>query len=172
MAHAIQHAVTRSGIEPDRIEDVIGGTVLATGTAGSNIARNASFAAGLPVQASAQTVDRQCASGLVAIATGAKQILCDGMEVVVAGGQDSVSLVQGRYFEWGGAEADPTVTSQVPGAYLPMLRTAEFVAKKYGITRAAPVARREADILKAKGLSERTVCRIAGVSLRVTNFKL
>lgn len=136
MAHAIRHAVARSGIEPDCIEDVIVGTVLAAGTAGSNIARHASFAAGLPLHAAAQTVDRQCASGLIAIAAGAKQILCDGMEAVIAGGQDSISLVQARYFDWVGAEADPMVTSEVSAAYMPMLKTAEIVAKKYGITRA------------------------------------
>ncbi|GAB7548561.1 acetyl-CoA C-acyltransferase [Cupriavidus sp. 8B] len=137
MAHAIRHAVARSGLEAERIEDVVVGTVLGAGTAGSNVARFASFAAGIPVQASAQTVDRQCASGLVAISTGAKQILCDGMEVVVAGGQDSISLVQGRYFDWAAEEADPAAVKAVRNAYMPMLQTAEFVASKYRITRDA-----------------------------------
>lgn len=137
MGHAISHALARSGVEPDRIEDVIVGTVLSAGTAGSNIARYASFAAGIPVGAAAQSVDRQCASGLVAISTAAKQILCDGMEAVVAGGQDSISLVQSRYFDWVAEEADNSVIRTVPHAYMPMLRTAEFVSRKYGISRDA-----------------------------------
>jgi len=137
MAHAIRYAVERSGINSDRIDDVIVGTVLSAGTAGSNIARHAAFAAGIPVHAAAQTVDRQCASGLLAIATGAKQILCDGMEVVVAGGQDSISMVQNRYFDWMNAEADINVSGIIPNAYMPMLETAEFVARKFGISRQA-----------------------------------
>ncbi|RUZ72789.1 acetyl-CoA C-acyltransferase [Mesorhizobium sp. M7A.F.Ca.US.006.01.1.1] len=137
MAHAIRHAVERAGIEPATIDDVLVGTVLAAGTAGSNIARNAAFAAGLPVTAAAQTIDRQCASGLMAIATGAKQIMVDGMDVVVAGGQENISAVQNRYYEWVYAEKDEQTVERVPHAYMPMLQTAEFVARKYGISRDA-----------------------------------
>lgn len=137
MGHAISHAVERSGIERDRIDDVVIGTVLAAGTAGSNIARHALLAAGLPVTVSGQTMDRQCASGLMAIATGAKQIMVDGMEAVVAGGQENISAVQNRYFEWMLAEQDPNVARNSPHAYMPMLLTAEFVASKYGISREA-----------------------------------
>lgn len=135
MGHAIRHAVARSGIEPGRVDDVVIGTVLAAGSAGSNIARNAVFASGLPCTVSAQTMDRQCASGLMAIATGAKQIVLDGMETVVAGGQENISAIQARYYEWVYAEKDPNVLSFVPSAYMPMLETAEHVAQKYGITR-------------------------------------
>jgi acetyl-CoA C-acetyltransferase len=135
MGHAIRHAVDRSGIEADRVDDVIVGTVLAAGTAGSNIARNAVFASGLAHTVAAQTIDRQCASGLMAIATGAKQIVVDGMDVVVAGGQENISAVQTRYYEWAYAEKDSQVLRFAPHAYMPMLDTAEFVAKKYGITR-------------------------------------
>ena len=88
------------------------GTVLTAGTAGMNLARNAAIAAGIPVTAGAQTIDRQCASGLTAIAAAAKQIVVDGMQVVVAGGQDNISAVQKRYLEWVGAEKDPNVTRQ------------------------------------------------------------
>lgn len=137
MAHAIRHAVQRSGIEPDRIEDVIIGTVLGAGTSGWNVARQSVFAAGLPVTASAQTMDRQCASGLMAIATAAKQVIVDGMEVVVAGGQENISRVQTRYYEWANAEQDPNVLALQPNSYMPMLDTAEFVVRKYGISREA-----------------------------------
>jgi len=135
MAHAIRHAVARSGMDGERIDDVIVGTVLAAGTAGSNIARNAVFASGLPQTVAAQSIDRQCASGLMAIATGAKQIVVDGMEVVVAGGQENISGVQTRYYDWVYAETDAEVLRLAPNAYMPMLETAEFVARKYGITR-------------------------------------
>ncbi|HSV68683.1 MAG TPA: acetyl-CoA C-acyltransferase [Methylibium sp.] len=135
MAHAVRHAVARAGLDPERIEDLIVGTVLAAGTAGSNIARQAAFAAGLPHSVSAHTIDRQCASGLMAIAAGAKQIIVDGMDVVVAGGQDNISAVQQRYVEWVQAEQDASVLLHAPQAYMPMLQTAEFVARKYGISR-------------------------------------
>jgi acetyl-CoA acetyltransferase family protein len=135
-AHVIRHAVNRAGVNPGRIEDVVLGTVLAAGTAGSNIARNAALAAGLPYTVPGQTIDRQCASGLMAIATAAKQIVVDGMDVVIAGGQENISAVQNRYFEWVQAEVDPNVMTYAPHAYMPMLKTAEFVSRKYGITRA------------------------------------
>lgn len=137
MAHAIRHAVARAGVEPDRIEDVVVGSVLNAGTAGSNVARNAALAAGLPVGVAAQTIDRQCASGLMAIATAAKQIMVDGMEVVVAGGQENISAVQNRYFAWVTEEIDPNVVAHAAHAYLPMLQTAEHVARQYGISREA-----------------------------------
>ena len=137
VAHAIRHAVERARIEPAEIEDVVIGTVLTAGTAGMNIARNAAFAAGIPVTAGAQTIDRQCASGLTAIAAAAKQIVVDGADVLVAGGHDNISAVQKRYLEWVGAERDPNVTQRVPHAYMPMLQTAENVARKYRISREA-----------------------------------
>lgn len=135
MAHAIRHAVERSGLEGAVFEDAIIGTVLAAGTAGGNLARNAVFAAGLPVSVPAQTMDRQCSSGLMAIATAAKQITFDGMEAVIAGGQENISAVQNDYFGWVAKEVDPNVVARVSSAYMPMLHTAEYVAKKYGISR-------------------------------------
>src|SRR4030095_8299815 len=137
VAHAIRHAVERARIEPGEIEDVVIGTVLTAGTAGMNIARNAAFAAGIPVTAAAQTIDRQCASGLTAIAAAAKEIIIDGVEVVVAGGHDNISAVQKRYLEWVAAERDPNVTRHVEHAYMPMLLTAENVVRKYKIGREA-----------------------------------
>ncbi|RQT57694.1 acetyl-CoA C-acyltransferase [Burkholderia cepacia] len=135
LGHAIRHAVLRAGIEPDRIEDAVIGSVLNAGTAGGNIARHGVLAAGLPASVAGQTLDRQCASGLMAIATAAKQIMCDGMQVVVAGGQENISAVQTRYFEWTRADEDPNVLAAQPAAYMPMLETAEFVSRKYGISR-------------------------------------
>jgi acetyl-CoA C-acetyltransferase/acetyl-CoA acyltransferase len=137
LGHAIAHAVRRAGIDPERIEDAVIGSTLNAGTAGSNVARQAVIAAGLPVTVSAQTIDRQCASGLMAIATAAKQVMFDGMDVVVAGGQDNISAVQKRYFEWVAAEQDPNVLSRQAHAHMPMLQTAEFVSRKYAISREA-----------------------------------
>ena len=136
-AHAIEHAVSRARIEPAEIDDVVLGTVLGAGTAGLNVARNAALAAGLPATVAAQTIDRQCASGLMAIGMAARQIVVDGMRIVVGGGQDNISAVQPRYLEWFAAERDPNVVAHSPHAYMPMLETAEFVAKKYGIDREA-----------------------------------
>ncbi|MFV0301971.1 MAG: acetyl-CoA C-acyltransferase [Paracoccus sp. (in: a-proteobacteria)] len=133
--HVLKHAIARAGIEAGEIEDFILGTVLAAGTAGMNLARNAVFAAGAPVEVSGQTMDRQCSSGLMAIATAAKQVMVDGMDVVAAGGQENISAVQERYFGWASAEADPAVAAKVAHAYMPMLKTAEFVTAKYGISR-------------------------------------
>jgi acetyl-CoA C-acetyltransferase/acetyl-CoA acyltransferase len=135
--HAINAAVARSGVDPAEVEDVVMGSVLTAGTAGLNVARLAAFAGGLPATAAAQTIDRQCASGLMAIATAAKQIAVDGMGVVVAGGQENISAVQTRYFDWVTAEKDPNVTQAAEHAYMPMLMTAENVARLHGITREA-----------------------------------
>jgi acetyl-CoA C-acetyltransferase len=137
LGHVLRHAVERARIDPARIDDVVAGTVLASGTAGMNLARNAVFAAGFPVTVAGQTIDRQCASGLMAVATAAKQVIVDGMDVVVAGGQDNISAVQSEYFSWAMRDKDPAVTAQVPHAYMNMLQTAEFVASRYGISREA-----------------------------------
>ena len=135
MGHAIRYAIAQAKIEADEVEDVVIGTVLAAGTAGMNVARHASHVAGLPVTTSSQTMDRQCASGLMAVATAAKQIMVDGMPIVVAGGQENISAVQAPYFDWVTREQDRNSIHAVAEAYMPMLQTAEFVAKKYGISR-------------------------------------
>jgi acetyl-CoA C-acetyltransferase len=137
MGHAIRHAVQRAGINPGEVEDVVIGTAMAGGTAGMNIGRLAALAAGLPQSVPGQTMDRQCASGLMAIATAAKQIIVDGMDVTVGGGQENISAVQNPFFKWIGEAADANLISQVPHAYIPMLQTAEIVSKKYGISREA-----------------------------------
>ena len=91
---AIEEAVKRSGVDPDKVDDVIMGAALQQGTTHANVARNAALAAGLPVTVSGMSLDRQCSSGMMAIATAAKQIISDGMDIVVGGGLDSISLVQ------------------------------------------------------------------------------
>ncbi|MDH4846728.1 acetyl-CoA C-acyltransferase [Pseudomonas sp. BN505] len=136
-AQAIQAAVARAGIAGDEIEDLVMGTAMPSGTAGWNLGRMSALAAGLPVSVSGQTLDRQCASGLMAIATAAKQIMVDGMQVTVGAGQENISAVQSRNLEWALAEQDISVIQRVPHAYMPMLQTAEHVAKRYGISRDA-----------------------------------
>lgn len=135
--HVISHAVTRAGIDPGEVEDVVIGTAMAGGTAGMNLARHAALAAGLPATVAGQTMDRQCASGLMAIATAAKQVIVDGMDVVVGGGQESISLVQEPFVKWVGEAVDQNVIAKAPHAYIAMLQTAEIVSKKYGISREA-----------------------------------
>lgn len=137
MGHAIQHSVIRAGVDPGLIEDVVIGSVLTAGTAGMNVARLSALAAGLPNTVAGQTIDRQCSSGLMAIATAAKQIIVDGQNVAVAGGQENISILQNAYLKWAGDEKDPNVIAQSEHAYMPMLMTAENVAQVYGISRDA-----------------------------------
>ena len=134
-AHAIRHAVQRAGIEGGEVEDVVIGCVLTAGSAGLNLARNAALAARLGATVPGQTLDRQCASGLMAIATAAKQIVHDGMQVAVAGGSENISGLNGPYIDWARREQDENVIRGAEHAYMPMLHTAEFVAKKYGVSR-------------------------------------
>jgi acetyl-CoA C-acetyltransferase len=133
--HAIREAVKRAGVEPGEVDDVIVGTAMPSGSAGMNIARMAGWAAGLPDSVPAQTIDRQCSSGLMAIAMAAKQIALDGMSVVVGAGQESVSLVQDKGLGWTLSEQDETVLAAAEHAYMPMLKTAEVVADRYKISR-------------------------------------
>ncbi|WP_122074319.1 acetyl-CoA C-acyltransferase [Pseudophaeobacter sp. EL27] len=137
MGHAIAHAVERAGVDPALIEDVVVGSVLTAGTGGMNVGRLSALAAGLPNTVAGQTIDRQCSSGLMAIATAAKQIIVDGQDVAVAGGQENISAVQNAYLKWAGDEKDPSVTAQSEHAYMPMLMTAENVARTFGLSREA-----------------------------------
>src|SRR5260370_40690212 len=121
LAHAIAHAVQRAGVEGEEIEDAVIGCVLTAGTAGMNLARNAVLAAGLPATVGAQTMDRQCASGLMAIANAAKQVIVDGMDVVIAGGQENITAVQDAYMRWVAEAKDPHVVQFAAHAYMPML---------------------------------------------------
>ncbi len=134
--HAIKHAVERSGIEPAEVDDVILGAALQQGSTNMNIARQSAVRAGLPTSVAGMSVDRQCASGLMAIATAAKQILDDGMTVTVGGGLESISLVQNEHrnvYRF----RDPWLVENCPALYMSMIETAEIVAERYGIARAA-----------------------------------
>lgn len=135
-AHAISHAIQRASIEPSHIEDVIVGCALQQGSTGGNVARQALLRAGLPATVPGMTIDRQCSSGLMSIATAAKQIVEDGMQIAVAAGVESISLVQNdnmnRY-----RAADPYLVAHVPQIYMTMIETAEIVAERYGVSREA-----------------------------------
>lgn len=131
---AIEHAVKKAGIDPAEVDDCIMGCVLTQGTGGANIGRLAGLRGGLPVTVSGMTIDRQCSSGLMAVATAAKQIITDGMSVTIGGGLDSISLVQNQKMNTFKA-VDKSLLKMHPNAYMPMLQTAEVVAARYGITR-------------------------------------
>jgi acetyl-CoA C-acetyltransferase len=133
-AHAIRHAVERSGAAPDEVDDVVMGCAMQQGSSGQNIARQALLAAGLPVTVAGMTIDRQCSSGMMAIAIAAKQVLEDNMKVVVGGGVESISLVQNEHMNRYRA-SDPKVLAAAPDIYMSMLDTAEVVSKRYGISR-------------------------------------
>jgi acetyl-CoA C-acetyltransferase len=135
-AHAIREAVRRAKLDPAEVDDVVMGAAMQQGTTGYNLGRQCAIAAGLPVTVSGMTVDRQCASGLMAIATAAKQIIADGMPIVIGGGLESISLVQNEHRN-GFRTADPTVMKAKPELYMAMLDTAEVVTKRYGISREA-----------------------------------
>jgi acetyl-CoA C-acetyltransferase len=132
--HAINHAVQRAGLEPGEVEDVIMGCALPQGSQGSNIARTTALSAGLPVTVAAMTVDRQCSSGMMAIATAAKSIISDGIDITVGGGVESVSVVQNEHMNTYRAR-DPRLVAMHEHVYMPMLDTAEVVASRYGISR-------------------------------------
>jgi len=132
----IAAAVERAGIEGAEVDDVIMGVAMQQGTQGINSARVAAVAAGLPTSVAGMTIDRQCSSGLMAVATAAKQIVMDGAPIVVAGGMESISLVQNEHMNMYRA-ADPAVLELEPNMYMPMIDTAEVVADRYGISREA-----------------------------------
>ncbi|WP_066554622.1 acetyl-CoA C-acyltransferase [Croceicoccus bisphenolivorans] len=134
--HAIAHAVQRAGVEPELVEEVVLGCALQQGSTSSNIARQSALRAGLPTSVSGMSIDRQCASGLMAIATAAKQIMFDGMDIVVGGGVESISLVQNEHMDLYRAQ-DPWLVEHRPDLYMGMLETAETVARRYGISREA-----------------------------------
>jgi acetyl-CoA acetyltransferase family protein len=133
-ALSLAPAIERAGIEAGQIDDVVWGAVLTQGTQAGNIARQVALRAGCPVTVPGQTIDRQCSSGLMAIATAAKQIIVDNMDIVVGGGQDSISLVQTPEMR---VSPDRSLIAMHKDVYMPMLGTAEVVAKRYGISREA-----------------------------------
>ncbi len=132
----IAEAVKRAGIDPAEVDDVIMGCAMGQGTTGYNIGRLAALAGGLPVTVSGMTIDRQCSSGMMAIATAAKQIIHDGMQVAIGGGVESISLVQNDHMNRFQGQ-DPKLMAVHKDVYMPMLQTAETVAARYGISREA-----------------------------------
>ena len=135
-AHAISQAIQRAKVEPGQIEDVVVGCALQQGSTGGNVARQALLRAGLPATVPGMTIDRQCSSGLMAIATAAKQIVEDGMQIAVAAGVESISLVQNDHMNRYRA-ADPDLVDHMPQIYMTMIETAEIVAERYGVSREA-----------------------------------
>jgi acetyl-CoA C-acetyltransferase len=133
---AIRGAVERAGVDPSEVEDVIMGCAMPQGTCSLNPGRLAALAAGLPVEVSGMTIDRQCSSGLMSIATAAKQIMYDGMQVVVGAGMEQISLVQNQHQNQHRV-IDPKLVGAHEHIYMPILQTAEVVADRYGISREA-----------------------------------
>lgn len=133
-AHPIKHAIERAGIEPGAVDDVILGNAASAGTTGMNVARNAALSAGCPVSTSGTTINRFCSSGLQAIAMAAGRVVVEGVDIMVAGGVESISLP---------AKGDPKQTiepalmEQYPGLWYPMIRTADIVAERYNVSREA-----------------------------------
>jgi acetyl-CoA acetyltransferases len=134
--HSIAAVVERAGIDPAEVDDVVFGCALEQGTTGNNIARQAALRAGLPNTVSGMTMDRQCSSGLMAIATAAKYIINDGAPIAIGGGVESISLVQNDKMNRFMA-ADPWLVQNVPEIYVSMIETAEVVAERYGVSREA-----------------------------------
>jgi acetyl-CoA C-acetyltransferase/acetyl-CoA acyltransferase len=133
-AHAIRNAVERAGVDPYSIDDVVIGCAMQQGTTGYNVARQSALLAGLPVTTSGTTVDRQCASGLQAIAIAAARAAVGEFELAVAGGVESISLVQNEHVNRYRAE-DADLLNIAPAMYMPMIDTAETVASRYRISR-------------------------------------
>ncbi|HEV8032745.1 MAG TPA: acetyl-CoA C-acyltransferase [Stellaceae bacterium] len=134
--HAIAEAVKRAGVDPAEIEDVILGAAIQQGAQGFNVARQSALRAGLPESVPAMSIDRQCSSGMMAIATAAKEIVHDGMNVALGGGVESVSFVQGDKMVRTRGD-DPELIARIPALYMTMIETAEIVADRYGIAREA-----------------------------------
>jgi acetyl-CoA C-acetyltransferase len=134
--HVVAQAVRRAGVDPGEVEDVVLGAALQQGSSGYNVARQAAIRAGLPASVSGMTIDRQCSSGLMAIATAAKQIMHDGMTIAVGGGVESISLVQNEKRNEYRAQ-DPWLVEHRPDLYMTMIETAEIVAERYQVTREA-----------------------------------
>ncbi|MEX1279231.1 MAG: acetyl-CoA C-acyltransferase, partial [Acidimicrobiia bacterium] len=135
-SHAITAAVERAGLEPGEIDDLVMGCAMQQGTQWPNIGRLAAMRSGLPTSVSGMSIDRQCSSGLMAVATAAKQVVVDGFGPTVAAGVESISLVQNEHLNMHRA-MDPALLELQPAMYMPMIDTAEVVAERYGIGREA-----------------------------------
>ena len=133
-AHAVKHAAERASLDFEEIEDVVMGCALQQGTAFQNVARQSALRAGFPIGVSGQSIDRQCASGMMAIATAAKQVIVDNMQVAIGAGVDSISTNQTNDMF---VRPDPWLLENLPATYMQMIETAEIVADRYGVSREA-----------------------------------
>jgi acetyl-CoA C-acetyltransferase len=165
-AHAIGAAIQRAGVDAGAVEDVVMGCAMQEGSTGFNVARQAALRAGLPVSVPGMTIDRQCASGLMAVSTAAKQIIVDGMSMAVGGGVESISLVQNEHRNSFRA-SDPWLNKNRPAAYISMLETAEIVAQRYGINRDqqdeyALISQQRTAAAQAAGLFDEEIAAFTG----------
>lgn len=131
-AHAIKNAAERAKVDFEEIEDVVMGCALQQGTAFQNVARTSALRAGFPIGVSGQSLDRQCASGMMAIATAAKQVIVDNMQVVIGAGVDSISTNQTNDMF---VRPDPWLLANMPATYMQMIETAEIVGDRYNVSR-------------------------------------
>ncbi len=134
--HAVKNAVARAGLDPKEVDDVVMGCAMPQGSQGHNIARQVALAAGLPVTTAGMTVDRQCSSGMMAIAVAAKTVIVDNVDIIVGGGLESISLVQNEHMNLFRAK-DPQLLETHEHVYMPMIDTAEVVAERYKVSREA-----------------------------------
>ncbi|MEF9908217.1 acetyl-CoA C-acyltransferase [Streptomyces sp. P9-A2] len=165
-AHAITGALRRAGLDGQEVEDVVFGCAMQEGSTGMNVARQGALRAGLPVTVPGMTIDRQCASGLMAIATAAKQVVTDGMNIVIGGGVESISLVQNEYRNTHRA-LDPWLSREKPSLYMSMLETAEIVAERYGVSRDAQdefalLSQRRTAAAQQAGLFDEEIVALSG----------
>lgn len=134
--HVVRAVVERAGINPGDVEDLIMGAAVQQGTQGYNIGRLCAYTGGLPDTVAGMAVDRMCASGLMAIGEAAKAIMTGEVKVAIGGGVESLSLTQTKHKNSYRARSE-AVMEVAPAAYIPMIETAEIVAERYGISRAA-----------------------------------
>lgn len=169
--HAVAAALARVDVAAGDVDDVVLGCAIPEGATGFNIARQAGLRAGLPADVPGMTLDRQCSSGLMAVATAARQIAVGEADVVIAGGVESVSLVQTEHANTYRVR-EPTLEDETPGLYLPMLHTAEIVAARYGVSRAAQDAvalssQQRAAAAQASGVLDDEIVPLTTVKIEV-----
>ena len=133
-AHSIQHAIARAGIDPAEVDDIILGNAANIGTTGSNVARNAALSAGCPVTTSGTTINRFCSSGLQSLAMGAGRIIAEGVDIMVTGGVESISMPATGD---GSESIEPELHARYPGLWYSMIQTADIVADRYNVSREA-----------------------------------
>lgn len=133
-SYSAKAAVERAGVDPAQVDDVVWGSALQQGSQGGNLARNVALRSGFPIDVPGMTLDRQCSSGLMAIATASKQVTLDRMDCVIGGGQESISTVQTAEMRM---QPDKELLAMHDDIYMPMLQTAEVVGERYGISREA-----------------------------------